>query len=195
MGCDVVALKIAKCRETHRSCSRVTRRCFVPTIEMVTIENALRCERSALSFMARRERQTQLADNGTRPGRDWPRAPFRAKRGDGKYRHSARYKKSLPGVRGLLCLFVELAALHDRRRGGARPDSGKIRQRQTVGHALRRRPLRGAFGQDRRRDLVRNLFDQAGSMPDLHAGRSRMRDGAAAPRPSGAGIDFKFVDL
>ena len=37
---------------------------------------------------------------------------------------------------------------------GARPDPGKIRQRETVGHALRRRPLLGAVRQGRRGDVV-----------------------------------------
>ena len=48
-------------------------------------------------------------------------------------------RKPLPGLRRVLLVFVELAALHHRGRCGARFDSGKVRQRQAVGHALRRR--------------------------------------------------------
>src|SRR5665811_665801 len=67
------------------------------------------------------------------------------------------YRKPLPGLRRVLFLFVELAAVHYRGRCGARSDSGKVRQRKTVGHALRRRTLFGSVRQDRGGDLVRNL--------------------------------------
>jgi len=42
-----------------------------------------------------------------------------------------------PGLRRLLLVFKQLAALYDRRRRRARPHSAKIRQRQIVGDALR----------------------------------------------------------
>jgi hypothetical protein len=96
--------------------------------------------------------------------------------------------ESLPGLRGLLFLFAELAPLHHRRRFGARFDPGKIRQRPTVGHALRRRPLFGAVRQDRRGNSLRDLCHSARSLPDLHARRSRMRHGKATARPAGVGL-------
>jgi len=78
----------------------------------------------------------------------------------------------------MLFIFVELAAVHHRGRRGARSDSGKIRQRKTVGHALRGRAVFGTVGQDRDSDVMRNLRRAARSLPDLHARRRRMRHGA-----------------
>jgi hypothetical protein len=92
----------------------------------------------------------------------------------------------MPGLRRLLQLFAELAALHDRGRCGSRFDPGKVRQRQIVRHALRRRPLFGIVRQGRRRDVVHHLCGAARGMPDLHARRSRMRDGAEAAWVAGA---------
>ena len=100
-------------------------------------------------------------------------------------------RKPLPGLRRLLQLFAELAALHDRGGCGARSDPGKVRQRPAVGHALRRRPLFGAVGQGRRRDVVHDLCGAARGMPDLHARRCRMRDGAEAARVAGVGLNTR----
>src|SRR4030081_3274278 len=88
----------------------------------------------------------------------------------------------------MLFVFVELAALHHRGRRDARSDSGKIRQRETVGHALRRRTVFGAVRQDRRGDVVRNLWGAAWGLPDLHARRHRKRDGAAQTWAGGVDV-------
>ena len=108
-------------------------------------------------------------------------------------RSSPGCRKPVPGLRRLLRLFVELAAVHHRGRRGARSHSGKIRQRKTVGNALRRRPLFGAGRQDRRGDLMWNLRNAARSLPDLHARRCRMRHGATPAWVSGVGVIFQRV--
>jgi hypothetical protein len=74
---------------------------------------------------------------------------------------------------------------------GAGFDSGKIRQRQAIGNALRRRPMFGIGGEDRGGDVVHDLCGAPGSLPDLHARRCRMRDGAAAAWITRA--DFSIV--
>src|SRR4051794_26646309 len=91
-------------------------------------------------------------------------------------------------MRRLLRLFAQLAALHHRGRRRARADPGKIRQRQAVGNALRRRALFGAVGPDRGQDIMRDLRGAAGSVPQLHARGSRMRDGATEIRAACAVI-------
>jgi hypothetical protein len=95
-------------------------------------------------------------------------------------RHGRR--DPLPGVRRVLLVLVELATVHDRGRRRARPDPGQIRQRKIVGHALRRRSMLGAVRQGRCCDVMRDLCGAAGSLPHLHARRSRMRHGAAQAR-------------
>src|SRR5258708_9871519 len=85
----------------------------------------------------------------------------------------------------MLFVFIELAALHHRGRCGARFDSGKVRQCKAVWNALRRRSMFGAVGQGRRGDVVRDLCGAARSLPDLHARRSRMWNGAETAWPPG----------
>src|ERR1700730_4604118 len=123
----------------------------------------------------------------------WPIAQFRAKARHADNRSSHRSRKPLPGLRRVLFLFIELAAVHYRGRRRARSDSARIRQRETVGHALRRRPLLGIVGQDRGCDVLRNLCGSTRSLPDLHARRRRMPDGAAETWAAGVGLILAVV--
>src|SRR5690242_17280085 len=96
-------------------------------------------------------------------------------------------RKPLPGLRRMLRLFGELAALLDRGRRNTGSNPSGIRQRARLGHVLRRRSLRGAEGQNRRSNVVLDLRRAAGGLPGLHAGRCRMCDGAqemGAARPA-----------
>jgi len=96
----------------------------------------------------------------------------------------------MPKLRRLLRLFGNLAALLDgeRRRAGAH--SGKARQRARIGHALRGRSLRSVAGQDRSCDILLDLRRAAGSLPDLHARRCRMHDGAKEVRIARAYLEY-----
>ena len=107
---------------------------------------------------------------------------------DGSSRTGHRQRKPLLGLRRLLQLFAELAALHDRGGCRSRSDTGEVRQRPAVRHALQRRPLFGIIGQGGCRDVLRHLCGAARGMPDLYARRSRMRDGAEAARVAGVGV-------
>ena len=92
----------------------------------------------------------------------------------------------LPGLRRLLRVFEQLAAVHHRGRRRARPDSAKFVNDKLSGMRCDGERCSALSGQDRRRDVVRDLCGAAGSVPDLHARRSRMRDGAAQARAAGS---------
>jgi len=113
--------------------------------------------------------------------------------GDKRSRDPCR--NPVPGLRRVLFVFIELAALHHRGRYGARSDPCKIRQCKTVGHALRGESLFGAVRPYWRGDLVRNLCASARSVPDLHARRCRMRHGAAKARPAGADVTLIVIPV
>ena len=124
---------------------------------------------------------------GVRHGLDAVRAiAYRRGEHEHRNRHRHRFNQPLPGLRRVLLLFAQLAALHHRGRRGAGSDPGAIRQRAIVGDAVRRRALLGVDRQGRRSDGVWNLCGAAGGVPDLHAGRHRMRHGAAPLRAAGA---------
>jgi predicted pyridoxine 5'-phosphate oxidase superfamily flavin-nucleotide-binding protein len=112
---------------------------------------------------------------------------------NGNHRRCYWRNQPLPGLRRLLLVFKQLATLHHRGRRRAGSHSARIRQRQIVGNALRGRAL---FGIDREGwccDVVRNLCDTAGGVPELHARRSRMRHGAAQAWAAGAGFSLVVV--
>ena len=109
--------------------------------------------------------------------------------GHGDKRSSHQCRKPLPGLRCVLFVFAELAAVHDRGRCRARSHSGKFRQPKTIRDALRRRPLLGVVRPDRGQDRVRDLCGSPRGVPHLHARRCRMRHGAATAWAAAVGLN------